>query len=144
MTGSRKAATGCVSIPSTGRHVCTLSLAGEFSWAQGDHEGGTLTQYVFQLGPRFTWNKLAKRYRFVEPFFVALPGFTVEQNSQDSKSFSIALGGGADFVLPIVKARNKEEPWVIRWQLTWNWIDNHRADDSYWQTGVSLVYRFEP
>jgi len=122
-------------------HSCTLSLAGEFSWAQGDHEGGTLTQYVFQLGPRFTYNKLWKRR--AQLFFVALPGFTVEQNSQDRTSFSIALGGGTDFVLPIQVGRNLEKPWVTRVQVTWNWINNHRADDQYVQVWVSLVYRFE-
>ncbi len=87
------------------KHSCTLSLAGEFNWAQGDHEGGTLTQYVFQLGPRFTYNKLGKRH--AQLFVVALPGFTVEQNSQDRTSFSIALGGGADFVLPIEKGQTR-------------------------------------
>jgi hypothetical protein len=130
--------------PSSDKHVCTLGLAGEFSWAKGDHDGGTLSQSVFQLGPRFTYNTLANWH--AQPFLVALPGFTVERNEQDRTSFSIALGGGADVPLPICKklVNKKEEPvWVTRVQVTWNWINNHRSDNSYVQVGISLVYRFE-
>ncbi|HEX9188703.1 MAG TPA: hypothetical protein VGB87_16605 [Vicinamibacteria bacterium] len=126
------------------KHSCTLALAGEFSWAQGDHEGGTLTQYVFQAGPRFTYNKPAKGW--AQLFAVALPGLTVEKNGQDRTSFSIALGGGADVPLPIFMKLidgRRVPVWVARVQVTWNWIDNHRSDNSYVQVGVALVYRFE-
>ena len=123
--------------PTDRRHNCTLSVAGEFSWAQGDHEGGTLTQYVFQLGPRIMWNTPLKRH--VQPYSVLLFGFTNEQNGQDRTSFSTAVGGGADF--PLTSERHP--PWVFRGQVTWNWIDNGRSDDSYWHVGLSLVYRFE-
>jgi len=123
--------------PTDRRHNCTLSVAGEFSWAQGDHEGGTLTQYVFQLGPRIMWNTPLKRH--VQPYSVLLFGFTNEQNGQDRTSFSTAVGGGADF--PLTSERHP--PWVFRGQVTWNWIDNGRSDDSYWHVGFSLVYRFE-
>jgi len=119
------------------RHACTLSVAGEFSWAQGDHEGGTLTQYVFQVGPRITWNT-PLNWR-VQPYSVLLFGFTVEQNGQDRTSFSTAFGGGAD--IPLTSDRHP--PWVLRGQVTWNWIDNGRSDDSYWHVGLSLVYRFD-
>ena len=130
--------------PLDDRHSCTLGLAGEFSWAKGDHEGGTLSQYVFQLGPRFTYNKVAAWH--AQPFLVALPGFTVERSDQHRTSFSIALGGGADVPLRVCMKEmgGKKVPvWVTRAQVTWNWIDNHRPDDSYWQAWVSLVYRFE-
>ena len=127
----------CLESTKTPRHACTLSLAGEFSWAQGDHEGGTLSQYVFQLGPRFMWNTPLKRH--VQPYSVLLFGFTNEQNSQDRTSFSAAFGGGAD--VPLTSDRHP--PWVLRGQVTWNWIDNGRSDNSYWHVGLSLVYRFE-
>ena len=130
--------------PLDSKHSCTLGLAGEISLAKGDHEGGTLSQFVFQLGPRFTYNKPAKGR--VQMFAVALPGVTVEKNGQDRTSFSLALGGGADVLLPFCMKQIGEEKvpvWVTRVQYTWNWIDNHRSDNSYGQLGVSLVYRFE-
>jgi hypothetical protein len=130
--------------PSSPHHACTLGLAGEFNWAKGDHEGGTLSQYVFQLGPRITYNKLA--HRNAQLFLVALPGITVEKNVQNRTSFSIATGGGADFPLPFFEKqidKEKARVWVARLQVTWNWIDNGRPDDSYWHVGLSLLYRFE-
>jgi hypothetical protein len=122
--------------PLDDKHSCTLGLAGEFSWAQGDHEGGTLSQYVFQVGPRIMWNT-PLNWR-LQPYSVLLFGFTVEQNGQDRTSFSTALGGGAD--VPLTPDRHPS--WVLRGQVTWSWIDNGRSDDSYWHVGLSLVYRF--
>jgi hypothetical protein len=122
----------------TGRaHKCTLGLAGEIGWATGDHEGDTLTQYVFQAGPRFSWNTLFDHK--LQLFAVAMAGATVEKYRGESKSsFSTALGFGAD-----VPISSEDHPvWVLRGQATWNWIDNDRSDDSYWQVGLSLMYRF--
>jgi hypothetical protein len=116
-------------------HRCTLSLAGEVGWAQGDHEGGTLTQWTFLAGPRFTLNP---HPRF-QPFLVALAGATHEKlRGVGDGSFSTALGAGVD-----VPFSAPEHPvWVVRGQGTWNWIHNGRSDDSYWQIGVSILYRF--
>jgi hypothetical protein len=115
---------------------CDLSLAGEVAWAQGAHDEGTLTQWVFQAGPRLM---MYPRERF-QPFFEVLPGVSVEklQGVSDS-SFSLSLGGGAD-VLAFGLAHPE---WVVRVQGSWNWIDNGRPDDdSYGKLGISVLYRF--
>ena len=118
-------------------HKCTLSVAGEFSYASGDHKDGTLSQYVFQVGPRIMWNKPFGRH--LQPFLVGLAGFTIEGDYRDKTSFSLAGGFGAD--IPLVSGRH---PWlVLRIQQTWTWIDNNTSDNKYGQTSVAFVYRHE-
>jgi len=118
----------------TRHRQCDLSFAGEVAWAQGDHDDGTLTQWVVQVGPRFM---VYPAPRF-QPFLEVLPGATVEKiRGVSDTSFSVSLGGGVDVPFSL------EYPaWVIRGQVGWNWIDNGRSDDSYWKYGLSVLYRF--
>jgi hypothetical protein len=118
----------------TAHRKCDLSLAGEVAWAQGDHDKGTLTQWVFQAGPRFM---MYPSERF-QPFLEVLPGASVEKlHGVSDTSFSISLGGGWDMPFHL------DHPvWVLRAEASWNWIQNGRSDDSYWKFGISVLYRF--
>jgi hypothetical protein len=116
-----------------GRHAFTLSQAGEFSYASGDHKDGTLSQYVFQVGPRLMLNTPLSHH--LQPYVVGLIGVTSEQNYRDRTSLSMAGGVGAD--IPIGEGRV-----VLRGQYTWNWIDNQTSDDTYGQWSAAVVFRF--
>lgn len=118
----------------TAHRTCDLSFAGEVAWAQGDHEDGTLTQWVFQGGPRLM---VYLKPRF-QPFVEVLPGATVEKlRGVSNTSFSVSLGGGADVPFSLDHPKL-----VLRAQVSWNWIDNGRSDDSYLKYGLSVLYRF--
>jgi hypothetical protein len=117
-----------------GRHALTLSLAGEFSYASGDHKDGTLTQYVFQVGPRLMLNTPLEHR--VQLYVVGLIGATSERNYRDRTSLSMAGGVGAD--VPVAG----EGRVVFRGQYTWNWIDNQTSDNTYGQWSAAAVYRF--
>ena len=120
-----------------GGHDRTLSLAGEFSYASGDHNDGTLSQYVVQVGPRLMWNKYFGRH--FQPYLVGLIGVTIEQDYRDRTSLSMAGGFGAD--VPLVGGQH---PWLVfRGQYTWNWIDTKTSDNTYGQWSAAVVFRFE-
>jgi hypothetical protein len=131
----------CPTLDGKGGHACTLGLAGEISTVSGDHkegeQSGVLSQFTFQIGPRFTYNKLFGHR--LQLYLVGLAGFTTEQHFRDKTSFSVAGGLGAD--VPFYHRDQYEL--VVRVQQTWNWIDNNASNDKYGQTSVGLLVRFE-
>jgi hypothetical protein len=121
-----------------GHHEFTVNIAGEFSHMSGDHEyagrSATLSQDIFQVGSRLTWNRLCHYH--CQLYAVGLVGFTIEQNFRDKTSFSLAGGLGADFPFAF------DDQLVFRAQQTWNWLDNGTSDNTYGQTSAALVWRF--
>ena len=123
--------------PVSGRHRCTLSIAGALGLAQGEHESLPLRQFQYQVGARLSWNTPAE-YRF-QPFVVVLGGRTYKKLVESGTFASASLGLGFDYAM----SSEPHPAWVLRAQVLASWINDGSGKEWYPQAGVSVVYRFE-